>query len=298
MTTGPDEATGAGVAPDAESEPSLPDETATETTMPGDTGFDAADNLFDDTDTAIPLEPDAGALPPADGALPPTDGTGATPAPGTDGVVPPGADAPDDAAAPLDDLFDNPPAETPAGAPDADAPVDPNELFDLDDGAAVPSDSSLLPTASDNGAATDNPPLEADELDQPPVDEAGDDLFDMPAEDENDGNNDGSLDDLFSRADRRLDQEPPRSSLTSVQVGPESSSAARLPLRTWVDNTGTYSTRARLVEIGRTYIKLLKDNGRPSTVPMSRLSNEDFAYVHAIAKRLGSQSANPLVASK
>jgi hypothetical protein len=52
-----------------------------------------------------------------------------------------------------------------------------------------------------------------------------------------------------------------------------------LPMRNWTDNTGIYHTMARLVVIGSDSVRLLKDNGRFTTVPLRRLSKADLDYV-------------------
>ena len=57
-------------------------------------------------------------------------------------------------------------------------------------------------------------------------------------------------------------------------------------MRMWTDNTGSYKTRGRLVVIAKTHVRLLKDNGKYSTVPLERLSKADIDYVVAIAKKL------------
>ena len=57
-------------------------------------------------------------------------------------------------------------------------------------------------------------------------------------------------------------------------------------MRVWTDNTGKYKTVGRLVVIAKTHVRLLKENGRHSTVPLNRLSNSDLDYVMAVAKRL------------
>lgn len=52
-----------------------------------------------------------------------------------------------------------------------------------------------------------------------------------------------------------------------------------LPVRHWVDNTGTFSARGRLISIWENHVRLFKDNGNTSTVPMRRLSDGDRQYV-------------------
>jgi hypothetical protein len=62
-------------------------------------------------------------------------------------------------------------------------------------------------------------------------------------------------------------------------------------MRTWIDDTGRYRTVARLVEVRPDGVRLLKANGRFSTVPFSRLSNHDRLYASATAARVESQLA-------
>ena len=50
-------------------------------------------------------------------------------------------------------------------------------------------------------------------------------------------------------------------------------------MRLWSDNTGEFQVRARLVVVGKTHVRLLKDTGKFTTVPYSRLSQTDLAFV-------------------
>jgi len=50
-------------------------------------------------------------------------------------------------------------------------------------------------------------------------------------------------------------------------------------LRRWVDDTGMFSCRGRLVRVLDGKVQLLKDTGRTTTVPMNRLSQSDFQFV-------------------
>ncbi len=62
--------------------------------------------------------------------------------------------------------------------------------------------------------------------------------------------------------------------------------------RFWVDNSGAYRVNARLAVIYVDKIKLLKENGKFTTVPLSRLSDVDFGYVSWVASNLtGEQTA-------
>ena len=51
-------------------------------------------------------------------------------------------------------------------------------------------------------------------------------------------------------------------------------------MRTWVDNTGRYSCNGRLVRFMDGYVRLMKDNGHTTTVPLHRLSGTDLAFVN------------------
>lgn len=50
--------------------------------------------------------------------------------------------------------------------------------------------------------------------------------------------------------------------------------------REWLDNTGQYTTRGRLVAFLDGHVRLLKDNGRTTTVPLYRLSQNDLDFVN------------------
>lgn len=70
-------------------------------------------------------------------------------------------------------------------------------------------------------------------------------------------------------------------------------SAERLPFggaefRSWVDNSGAYRVNARLAVIYSDKVKLLKENGKYTTVPINRLSKSDLEYVQWVAVSLTS----------
>lgn len=68
------------------------------------------------------------------------------------------------------------------------------------------------------------------------------------------------------------------------------------PVRRWIDDTGRHETIGRLVEIRLDSVRILKDNGRHATVPLSRLSRHDRKYVTATGERLAAQqTAAPAV---
>ena len=57
-----------------------------------------------------------------------------------------------------------------------------------------------------------------------------------------------------------------------------------LPMREWEDNTGTFSTKARLIAISGNHVQLMKENARTATVPIRRLSVVDRQYIIEQAK--------------
>jgi hypothetical protein len=60
-----------------------------------------------------------------------------------------------------------------------------------------------------------------------------------------------------------------------------------LAMRSWTDNTGTFSVNGKLIAILDGKVRLLKENGRTCTVPMRRLSQADAEYVQVMAGKLG-----------
>lgn len=60
--------------------------------------------------------------------------------------------------------------------------------------------------------------------------------------------------------------------------------------RQWIDNTGSFEVRAQLAVIFPDRVRLLKDNGKFSTVPLDRLSPADREYVEWVTGKLRSSS--------
>jgi hypothetical protein len=56
----------------------------------------------------------------------------------------------------------------------------------------------------------------------------------------------------------------------------------RLPARRWTDNTGHFQVTGRLLLILEGQVRLLKETGRTTTVPLDRLSAVDRAYVQEV----------------
>lgn len=68
------------------------------------------------------------------------------------------------------------------------------------------------------------------------------------------------------------------------------------PVRRWIDSSGLHETIGRLVEVHPDRVRILKRNGRYTTVPMHRLSPHDQAYATAVGERLaGREPTRPAV---
>jgi len=72
-----------------------------------------------------------------------------------------------------------------------------------------------------------------------------------------------------------------------------------LPLRQWTDNSGQYQVQGRLILIMDGKVRLLKETGRTTTVPLDRLSTADRAYVERVVAQYGNDiAALALVAAR
>jgi SLA1 homology domain 1, SHD1 len=72
----------------------------------------------------------------------------------------------------------------------------------------------------------------------------------------------------------------------------------RLPLRHWIDNSGQFQVKARLISILDGRVRLLKETGRTTTVPVERLSAADQTYVAQIIARYGHDLAKLQLAAR
>ncbi len=61
------------------------------------------------------------------------------------------------------------------------------------------------------------------------------------------------------------------------------------PVRRWFDDSGSHDTVGRLVEVHPGHVRIMKLNGRLTTVPRSRLSTADQSYVTAMGERLAAK---------
>jgi hypothetical protein len=177
----------------------------------------------------------------------------------------PPADATPPAETPEDDLFGpatqgtTPPAE-PSGTPPSEPAAPDTSIDDLFGPAAgtEATEGSATPT----GAESTTPAGEAAPAGSGEETDAGENIFD-----------------------------------TGYEILREPGGLASAELRTWVDNTGNYSCRGRLIRFLDNHVRLLKDNGRTTTVPLTRLSANDLQFVHRQASAQQMEAAGQLAQS-
>jgi hypothetical protein len=96
--------------------------------------------------------------------------------------------------------------------------------------------------------------------------------------------------------DTNRDEGSIEQSLDSLFDPPSAESFKGAEFRTWQDNTGNFAVSARLDTIFPDKVRLLKDNGKFSTVPFRRLSQADQLYVQWVAIQL-TQPAGRMVSA-
>lgn len=231
------------------------------------------------TDTPVPPTP-----PTTDGPTPADPATAPAPEvdePATDEPV---TDEPaeDDSALPeLDEAEETEPLPNDVDAADEDA------LPELDGADDVPADDDI-DALGDPAAGEAEDPLGGLDEDAPAADDM---LDDLPADDAGDAAD--SLDDVLN--DSTNLSEPAADVLGFREAAPPTAVATEpvAPIfRQWTDNTGRFQTTARLVRVTDTSVRLLKENGRYTTVQKSRLCPEDLEYVEVMAKQLQQDDAN------
>jgi hypothetical protein len=88
----------------------------------------------------------------------------------------------------------------------------------------------------------------------------------------------------FDSTQASADAAPPSEELPLETVSP----SATEDFRTWTDSTGEYRVEARLVSVENGMARLLKKNGKYTSVPVARLSKTDAEFIRrwAAAPRL------------
>ncbi len=263
---------------------------------------------------AEPMAPPLEATPaPALPAAPPAE----VPPPAATEPAPPAATAPAEplfgnepaAAPPAAMPPETPPAATPTPAtPPAATPPAEKASDDLFGGSTEKSDASTPPASATPPAAT--PPAATPPAATPPAASPSDDLFgpstkeepkagstttttQKPAEQPADSeakpaeppaaapaSEDKSKPADSDKKDEKKAEEKDPLFGTVPNVLHEAGGLASGELRLWTDNTGNFSCRGRLVRFQEGQVRLLKENGRTTTVPLARLSTGDLEFVN------------------
>jgi hypothetical protein len=168
-----------------------------------------------------------------------------------------------DDEAPADDL---PGTDLPGATEPADEPVM------VDDPADAPLDDAPRPDA------------DAEMADEPESDDAEPEMVEEPAAEEPAAEEAGEA---TTEADAPAapdaddaDEQEPAEPANAAACTPSAE-----PMRRWVDGTGRHHTRGWLVEATATHVRILKVNGRFTTVKLDRLSAEDRDYVSDVVVR-------------
>jgi hypothetical protein len=180
-------------------------------------------------------------------------------------------------AAPADDM--PLPTETPAEEPAAPAETPAKPAEDVED---LFKDTDTKPADAPADKAPATPTDKADDVDDlfKDTDEKKAATSEPAQEEPMNPVPTSEVEDLFSEP---TDKPSTSASLDAKATDVEESS----PMRLWTDNTGKYQVRARLLVVGDRYVRLLKDTGKTTTVPFSRLSGSDLAFVqHQVSSEL------------
>ena len=216
-----------------------------------------------------------------------------------------GNDAADDAAAPMPA-----PAEDLAGGPTMKLPMQPPKepnLFDLyddegDDNVATdedmpseeaPVDSKPATADDDAGEPAEDSEAEATATDEP---EMTDDDAEATEEEATDGDSDTAepdasveepaADDATEEADAA-----PKAEAEQAEADPAEAAVTvpNEPMRRWSDASNKHHTEGWLVEVRADRVRILKVNGRHTTVLTESLSAADRDYVSAVGDRMAAQ---------
>jgi hypothetical protein len=183
-------------------------------------------------------------------------------------------------AEPTNDLFNEPAATTPpAEAPPAETPpaeTPPAETPPQDDLFGAPTETPPAETPPAETPPAETPPTET------PATPPADDLFGTESAPETPAAPPAET----PPAEGKTEEEPAEEEKAKTDdifgsaVLREAGGLASTEMRQWTDNTGTFSCRGRLVRFLDGKVRLAKDNGRTTTVPLNRLSASDLEFVH------------------
>lgn len=197
------------------------------------------------------------------------------------------------------------PVEDLAGGPDVKPPrPEPKEpnLFDLygddADEEAAPSEeppADSRPETVDDGAGE---PAEDSAAETTPANEAEMTEDEAEATEAEATNGDGETADEAAPAEEPAAEEAAEEAEAAPEAEPEQAEAdpaaaavtvPNEPMRRWTNDTGTHRTQGWLVEVRADRVRILKVNGRHTTVLTESLSAADRDYVSAVGDRLAAE---------
>jgi hypothetical protein len=186
-----------------------------------------------------------------------------------------------------------PAAPPPATTPPAEKPAEPADLFGAPAETPAATPPATTPPAETPKAET--PPA------TPPAPSATDDLFGTPSTEASatptttnkpaeepaatetkpaEPSAEEKKTDENKADEKKAEEEKDPLFGASPSVLHEAGGLASNELRLWKDNTGKFSCQGRLVQFRNGHVRLMKDNGRTTTVPLARLSNRDLEFVN------------------
>jgi hypothetical protein len=173
--------------------------------------------------------------------------------------------------------------------PEPPAPIEPAPEPESPPAKPAPKQPAPKPAAENLFDEDGDAPPEKPAAEQPaplkkqPAQEATDDLFDEPEAETPPGDappaGEPAADAPSGKEPEKTEDDP----FALLDVNPE-------PVRRWIDSSGLHETIGRLVEVHPDRVRILKRNGRYTTVPMQRLSRHDQAYAATVGERLATQA--------
>lgn len=146
-----------------------------------------------------------------------------------------------------------------------------------------PAEENLFDEADDESAADEPAAQKPAPMKKAPAEEPVEDLFGEPEATKPAG-------DEPAPAKESSDEAPANDKTEKAEDDPFAVlDTSPEPVRRWIDATGRHETIGRLVEVHPDRVRILKNNGRYTTVPLERLSRHDQSYVTQVGERIAAK---------
>ena len=205
---------------------------------------------------------------------------------------------------PLPDLQ---PATAPAAKPEqpmpasldlpADAAADDAEAMAKDEPQPAPLRMPVSPGVDDLAGGPAVAPPQVEPKEENLFDEFADEAWDEEADGPADGRAEmpaATTDDDDAAASESSDapaKEQEKAEEPATEAAASSTIVPDEPMRRWTDATGDHHAQGWLAELRADEVRILKVNGRYTTMAVADLSDDDQAYVAAVAARLAARHA-------